>query len=152
VEEKARFDRGKVVYAATCIACHKENGLGQEGMAPPLLDSEWVLGKPDRIARIVLNGLSGPVHVNGRSYILEMPSLGKLTDDDIAAALTYVRRNWDHAASPVAPELVKEIRATARPLPWTERELLGNEIPRHQRAAKASATPSTEPDKVKGAK
>jgi mono/diheme cytochrome c family protein len=108
-----------------CAQCHKPTGLGQEGLAPPLLDSEWVLGPHERIVRIVLNGVQGPVNVNGRTYHLEMPSLSALGDDDIASVLTYVRRAWDHDASPVDPASVKKIRqANTRKMPWTERELL----------------------------
>jgi mono/diheme cytochrome c family protein len=55
---------------------------------------------------------------------MDMPSLPTLNDDDVAAVLTFVRRSWDHGAAPVEPELVANVRATARPTPWTERELL----------------------------
>jgi putative membrane-bound dehydrogenase-like protein len=149
VEERARFDRGKVVFGQTCIACHKSDGLGQEGLAPPLVDSEWVLGRPDRLARIVLHGVSGPISVDGRTYSFEMPGLQKLNDDDIAAVLTYVRRSWDHTAPAVDVATVKEARAAHRPIPWTERELLGiGEPPQRQRKSKkqsgnGSRSPST---------
>jgi mono/diheme cytochrome c family protein/glucose/arabinose dehydrogenase len=123
-DQQARYEHGKQVYARTCIACHKADGFGQEGTAPPLVDSEWVLGPPGRIARIVLNGLTGPVTVEGKTYALDMPSLGSLSDDDIASVLTYVRREWEHGASPVDPSEVARIRATTRPIAWTERELL----------------------------
>ena len=124
-QQQALFERGRQVYGMTCIQCHKATGQGQEGLAPPLLDSEWALGPHERIVRIVLNGLQGPINVNGRTYSLEMPSLAALKDDDIAAVLTYVRRAWEHDASPVDPKAVKEIRETvARKQPWTERELL----------------------------
>src|SRR5205085_2352736 len=53
-EIQARFDAGKRVFAATCIQCHKATGLGQEGLAPPLVDSEWVLGPEQRATRIVI--------------------------------------------------------------------------------------------------
>jgi mono/diheme cytochrome c family protein len=125
-EERTRFNAGKVVFGATCIQCHKVDGRGQEGTAPPLVDSEWVLGSPNRLVRIVTNGLHGPITVGGKSYSLDMPSFQSMRDEDVAAVLTYVRREWDHEASPVAPELVKKIRAelSQRTYPWTERELL----------------------------
>lgn len=123
-EEQALFEHGRGVYTAVCAACHKPTGLGQEGLAPPLVDSEWVLGPQSRLIRIVLNGLTGPVTVGGKSYALDMPNLQRLPDEDLAAALTYVRRSWDHTASAVRPEAVKKVRATSRPTSWTERELL----------------------------
>jgi mono/diheme cytochrome c family protein len=124
--EQARFEQGRKVFGATCIQCHKATGLGQEGLAPPLLDSEWALGSDRRLARIVLQGVAGPINVNGRTYSYEMPMLGKLSDEDIAAALTFVRRNWDHTAAPVDPKTITEVRAEVgnRQRAWTERELL----------------------------
>jgi hypothetical protein len=101
------------------------------------VDSEWVLGRADRVARIVLHGVSGPISVDGKNYSLEMPGLAKLSDEDIASVLTYVRRSWDHTASPVSVETVKEARATNRPIPWTASELLAiGEPPQRQRKSK----------------
>lgn len=124
--EQARYEAGKVVFSATCIQCHKVDGLGQAGLAPPLVNSEWALGADKRLTRIVLNGISGPVTVDGSSFNLDMPGLSVLTDEQVAGVLTYVRRSWDHDASPVTPETVKEIRAKVgtRNQPWSERELL----------------------------
>jgi mono/diheme cytochrome c family protein len=124
--EQARFELGRQVYAKTCLQCHKASGLGQEGLAPPLLDSEWALGPESRLARIVLHGVNGPITVCGETHILDMPALGTLKDDEIAAALTFVRRSWDHEADPVDPKEVAKIRAeeAERTTSWTERELL----------------------------
>ena len=74
----------------------------------------------------MLHGLHGPVNVNGRSYQLDMPALGVFDDDQLAAILTYTRREWGHTASPVEPELVKRIRAETqkREEAWSEAELL----------------------------
>src|SRR6185436_3588832 len=43
-EEKKQFELGKSFYEASCIACHQPTGEGQEGWAPPLVNSAWVLG------------------------------------------------------------------------------------------------------------
>jgi len=124
-EEQARFQAGKVVYSRTCIQCHKVDGLGQTGLAPPLVDSEWILGEENHVIRIVLNGITGPVTVGGQTYNYEMPGLQTLKDDEVAAVLTYVRREWDHTASPVDAADVKKIReANPRSRAWTEAELL----------------------------
>ena len=123
-DERASFERGRLVYAATCAACHKPEGLGQPGLAPPLVDSEWVVGPPSRLARIILHGVTGPITVEGQTWNLDMPGLAKLSDTEISDVMTYVRRSWDHGASPVSAGDVKAVRATTRPTPWTERELL----------------------------
>lgn len=125
-EEQARFDAGKGVYEMLCGQCHKPDGLGKEGLAPPLLDSEWALGSEERLVRIVLGGLHGPITVSGKVYNLDMPSWRMLDDEKMAAALTYVRRAWDHQATPIDPATIKRIReATSnRAEPWSEKELL----------------------------
>ncbi len=125
-EEQKRFDQGKELYLISCGACHQPHGLGQDGLAPALADSEWVLGSPQRIVRIVLHGLHGPINVKGKPFQLDMPSLAVFDDDQIAAILTFIRREWGHTANPVEPELVKTIRAETekREEAWTEAELL----------------------------
>jgi putative membrane-bound dehydrogenase-like protein len=125
-EEQKRFEQGKELFLLSCGACHQLHGKGQEGLAPPLLDSEWVAGPPARLVRIVLHGVRGPINVEGRTYELDMPSLGVFEDEQIAAVLTYIRREWGHTYDPVEPELVKRIRAETekREEAWTELELL----------------------------
>jgi mono/diheme cytochrome c family protein/glucose/arabinose dehydrogenase len=125
-DEQGRFEEGKAIYAATCATCHQPSGLGQDGLAPPLVDSEWVLGPPSRLARILMHGVSGPITVTGVQFRLEMPGLPDLGDNDIAAVLTYIRREWDHGADPVEADFVKRIRTEEddRNQPWTAAELL----------------------------
>ncbi len=125
-EEKKRFDDGKILFAASCAACHQVHGLGMDGLAPPLVDSEWVLGAEERLVRIVLNGLTGPLRVKGQSWHLDMPALGIFDDEQIAAVLTYIRRDWENGAAPVRPDRVKKIRAenVARQEAWSAPELL----------------------------
>ncbi len=125
-EEKVRFDAGKAMYEATCLACHQIHGMGQIGLAPPLAGSEWVAGSENRLIRIVIHGLRGPIKVKGESYEMDMPALGVLDDEQISAALTYVRREWGHAYEPVTPATVKKIRdeTAAREDAWTMADLL----------------------------
>jgi len=125
-EEQKRFDQGKELFLISCGACHQPHGMGQEGLAPALVDSEWVLGSPQRLVRIVLHGLHGPIGVKGKPFQLDMPALGVFDDDQIAAILTFIRREWGHTANPIEPELVKTIRAETekREEAWTEAELL----------------------------
>jgi len=125
-EEQKLFDNGRGVYEATCFACHQPHGMGQEGLAPGLVGTEWVAGPPERLIRILLHGLRGPIKVKDQAYELDMPSLGILDDDQIAGVLTYVRREWGHGYSAVTPALVKQVReeTAKREDAWTEPELL----------------------------
>ncbi|MES2692013.1 MAG: HEAT repeat domain-containing protein [Verrucomicrobiota bacterium] len=111
-EQQARFEAGKTLFTTVCAACHQVNGRGLDGLAPPLLDSEWVLGSHERPVRIVLHGVRGPITVLGRVHTGDMPAFGGALDDQqISSILTYLRREWGHTADPVEPEQVKAIRA-----------------------------------------
>jgi mono/diheme cytochrome c family protein len=102
------------------------HGMGMDGLAPPLVDSEWVMGSEQRLVRILLNGLTGPIKVDGRSFYLDMPSMGMFNDDQIASILTYVRREWENTGAPIDPARVKAIRAAnvKRLDAWSSAELL----------------------------
>lgn len=117
---------GKRVYSTTCIACHQANGQGTPGVYPPLAGSEWAQGSEDRIVRIVLHGLTGPLVVEGKEFNNTMAALGgALKDEQIANVLTYVRQEWGNNAPPVSVETVQRIRAetAGRNGPWTAPEL-----------------------------
>ncbi len=124
--EQARFEMGRVLFTAVCSACHQPHGLGMEGLAPPLVDSEWVLGPVARLGRIVLNGVRGPLKVNGALYSLDMPAMGVFDDEQVASILTYIRREWEQTAAPVEPATVKELRlaVAGHQDAWTQEELL----------------------------
>lgn len=125
-EEQRRLEAGQKHYALVCAACHQPHGGGLPAVAPPLIGSDWVHGPAERLARIVLHGLYGPIEVNGLSWNLHMPGFGAALDDEqIAAVLTYVRRAWGNVAPPVSPAFVAAARqATAgRELAWTAEEL-----------------------------
>lgn len=121
--------KGAALYGQYCVACHQANGAGAPGIAPQLAQSDWVLAEgPNRLIRVVLHGLTGPVVVSGKPFNGAMvPWAANLTDDDIAAILSYVRssKEWGNTASWVTPEQVKAIRdaEAARSQPWTAAEL-----------------------------
>ena len=108
--QQALLEKGKVTYANLCAACHQPHGYGLDGLAPPLVDSDWVLGKPDVTTRIILHGLGGPVKVGNRIWDLSMPPMGMLSDEEVAGVLTYIRREWEHNGSPVDAKFVTGIR------------------------------------------
>lgn len=104
--------RGKVVYENICALCHNVDGTGKPGQAPPFVGSEWVTGVPARMIQIPLTGLNGPISVAGKDWALAMPAMGAgLSDDDLAAVLTYIRTTFGNKASDITPEQVKAIRA-----------------------------------------
>jgi mono/diheme cytochrome c family protein len=79
----------------------------------------------DRIARIALNGLTGPISVKGQEWNLTMvPWRDNFTDDQIAAVLSYIRSQWGNKAGPIDPKVVAAARAEKHPGPETSDELL----------------------------
>jgi mono/diheme cytochrome c family protein len=117
---------GRKVFEATCAACHQISGIGQEGKAPPLAGSEWVLAQGgNRIVHAVLNGLTGPITVKDKEWNLTMPPWrDNYSDYQIAAVLSYIRSQWGNNAGDVDPNLVKIARGETHPGPETSDELL----------------------------
>lgn len=129
--QDAAVARGQTVYMQVCFACHQPTGLGLPGMFPPLAGSDWTAAKkPDRMIRMVLHGLTGPVTINGKPFATPAPLMppqgAALSDTQIADVLTYVRDAYGNKASAVTPEQVAAIREAekARTAMWTEAELL----------------------------
>jgi mono/diheme cytochrome c family protein len=117
-QEQQRFDSGRAIYAANCLGCHQADGRGLPGLAPPLAGASLVLAPADVTARVVLNGKEGAVGL--------MPPIGgTMSDDDVAAVLTYIRREWGNTATPVDAATAQAIRAitATRARPWTDEEL-----------------------------
>ena len=121
----AKAMKGGAGSYAVCGGCHQGNGMGLPGQFPPLAGSDWVTGGTERLIRIVLHGLMGPVTVNGSTYNGAMPAQGAMSDTDLANALTYVRNTWGNEAPMVTKEMVKKVRdeVSARTTPWSEAEL-----------------------------
>jgi mono/diheme cytochrome c family protein len=117
---------GKGVYEKNCQGCHQGAGQGVPGAFPPLVGSEWVSGSPQTLARILLNGLHGPVQVAGATYNGAMPAWKDvLGDEEIAAVATYIRQLGENDAPTVPVETVRSVRdsVATRAEPWTEEEL-----------------------------
>jgi mono/diheme cytochrome c family protein len=120
-----QLKRGAAVYARTCIACHQPTGLGLPPVFPPLANAPIVAGNPELPVKFILQGLMGPITVNGMTYNSMMPPVAGLSDADIADVLTYVRQSFGNKANAVTADQVKAIRAAnaARTAPWTTAEL-----------------------------
>lgn len=111
------FNQGKALYSKEgfCITCHQADGKGLPGSGfPPLSGTEWVTGSEDRLIKIILKGLMGPIVVEGKNYdgmVPMTPFEGMLNDQELAAVATYIRNSFGNKASVVSPEKVKEVRA-----------------------------------------
>ncbi|WDF75695.1 cytochrome c [Mucilaginibacter sp. KACC 22773] len=102
---------GKVVYTKYCLTCHQADGGGVPNMNPPLIKTSYVLGDKSRLIKVVLNGFSENVDIDGESYSNVMPAHDFLKDQEIAAVLTYVRKNFTNKAGAISTAQVKAVRA-----------------------------------------
>lgn len=101
---------GKQLYGAKCAACHQGSGLGVAGVFPPVAASEWVIGDEKILTNILLHGVNGEMIVKGNTYKGAMPAWKSLSDDELAAVLTYIRSDWGNAAPPIKAETIKSQR------------------------------------------
>ena len=97
------FQKGQVVFTENCMDCHRANGRGLPGTFPALDGDPFVRGAPEPVIATVLQGRKGNLG--------QMPAWkDKLTDEQIAAVVTYLRQAWSNKAAGVTPAMVAEIR------------------------------------------
>lgn len=107
---------GEVLFSGTCSVCHQLDGSGLAGVFPPLAGSDFFLEDRIRAIDIVLNGMLGPVTVNGQIYDSVMPPMSQLNDDEVAYILSYALNSWGNDGGFVTAAEVTERRAsTSRP-------------------------------------
>lgn len=87
---------GQELYLRHCASCHGNHGEGRPPAFPPLAASEWMELSSEALALIVLLGLRGEIEVAGRTYRGYMPPMQHISDQDIAALLGFVEREWSN--------------------------------------------------------
>ena len=102
--------QGKALYERNCATCHQATGEGLGEAFPPLAGSEVPNGPPEEHIRFVLHGRTGPLIVKGHQFNGVMPPFLQLTDNELAAILTYERTSWGNHGSVVQPDQVKTMR------------------------------------------
>lgn len=99
-EDLKVLELGQEIYDrdGLCATCHGEDGKGAvEDIYPPLDANTWVNGDPERLIKLTLKGLYGPLTLDGKTYgnnesVPPMPGFGgMLSDEEVAAALSYIR-------------------------------------------------------------
>ena len=111
---------GEEVYNrdAHCATCHQPNGKGlPESGVPPLAGTSWSNGDPERLIKLTLKGLLGPIEVQGKKYPGQVPMTpfeALLNDEEIAAVLTFVRNSYGNEASVISPAQVSRVRSSVK--------------------------------------
>jgi cytochrome c6 len=97
------FQQGKKIFAENCADCHRLSGEGLPGSFPALKGDPFVVGDPAPVILTVLNGRKGKLG--------QMPTWkDKLSDQQLAAAVTYIRQAWSNRAPEVSPAMVAGLR------------------------------------------
>ena len=104
------MEKGKRVFAQTCVACHQPEGQGLPGVFPPLAKSDFLMADKPRAIAALIKGLSGPIEVNGQKYNGVMPPV-MLNDEQVAQVLTYVRNSWGNSGDIVTVDEVRQVHA-----------------------------------------
>jgi mono/diheme cytochrome c family protein/glucose/arabinose dehydrogenase len=112
---KKQFLAGQEVYhrEGHCMTCHRGDGNGLPPAFPPISSSKWVTDDSERLIKIALYGLMGPIEVNGKKYDGQVPMTpfgGMLKDEEIASVLTFVRNHFGNQAAPITTDEVKRVR------------------------------------------
>ena len=109
--DDARMQAGRAIYEDNCAACHTNSGRGVARLFPALAGSAVVQSnEPTTLARVVLIGTQA-VATDAAPTGPAMPAFGwKLSNDQIASVLSYIRNAWGNAAAPVAADDVGRLR------------------------------------------
>ncbi|MEM8900108.1 MAG: c-type cytochrome, partial [Bacteroidota bacterium] len=119
-KEREMYFQGMEIYSRDghCATCHQPKGQGLHASGfPPLINTDWVLGDEERLIKLTLHGLMGPMDVLGKHYPGNVPMTpwgGMLNDEEIAAVLTYVRNSFGNGAPAIYPDKVKKVREATK--------------------------------------
>jgi len=136
--QQQRRNAGAEFYSSRCASCHGDDGKGLASLAPPLAESPWVTGPSERLARIMLDGLSGEIEVAGTLWNGVMPGhrgQSDFTDEVASGLMTHLHRSWGHTGRAVDPGFIADVRAETadRNAMWTVADLMTLDINTHYR-------------------
>lgn len=103
---------GQRLYGTHCLSCHQADGGGVPNMQPPIIGGNWVKGDPQALALFVMTGGFDSAARKDSASHNPMPPFGQLSDEDLAAILTYIRAKFGGGASAVSALDVAAARAT----------------------------------------
>jgi mono/diheme cytochrome c family protein len=108
---------GAAVFDNSCAFCHQTAGVGVPGQFPRLAGRVGAIAaKPEGrkfLPQVLLNGMSGRITVDGETILGIMPAFDSMSDDDMAAVLTYLTA-LDHAPVSFTTDEIAAARAQPR--------------------------------------
>jgi mono/diheme cytochrome c family protein len=105
-EKELAVANGLRIYQQHCMACHGEKGEGNGLLYPPLQKSDYMLHDSVRTLQHIVQGVSGPMVVNGVSYRGIMPSEPTLNDVELGYLMTYLYNSWGRVGGHFTPDWI----------------------------------------------
>jgi mono/diheme cytochrome c family protein len=111
-ESSLLLSLGKTVYDSRCASCHGADGLGKPPQYPPLAGNQSIeMESAVNSIRMVLNG-GYPPGTAGNPTPYGMPPFAQLlSDNEVAAVVTYIRTSWGNRGTAVSARQANELRA-----------------------------------------
>jgi mono/diheme cytochrome c family protein len=106
--------RGQLIYNKLCLACHQVNGSGVPMMFPPITQSDFIKGDNEKLIKLILQGMSGPIEIKGEHYNKIMPPQNNLNDHQISDLLTFLRRSFGNSGASISAGEVSRVRKLSR--------------------------------------
>jgi alcohol dehydrogenase (quinone), cytochrome c subunit len=115
---------GAMIYLNNCAACHRPDGVGYERVFPRLAGNPVVqAGNPRSLISIVLDGSQTPRTARTTAQFTMPRFAWRLSDQDVADVVNFVRTSWGNSASPTSSADVAKIRD------WSRLRQASNEAP-----------------------
>jgi cytochrome c553 len=89
---------GAGLYLRYCASCHKPDGTGVKDIFPSLVKNEKVIGEKMELLQLVLKGKN------------QMPSFAFLSDEELAAVLSYIRKSWSNDSADITTTYIRNNR------------------------------------------
>lgn len=115
---------GAALYQQSCSGCHGKEAQGVPGAFPPLANNPRV-GDEALVLRVIKEGLSGPLEVNGQQFNGIMPPMAYLSETDAKAIAAYLK-TLAKAPAPVKP--APEAPLAAAPTDQAKEAALGRAL------------------------
>ncbi len=112
----AQMQRGAKIYETRCARCHGDDGRGRSGAYVPLAGNRALLHDPPaNLVQVVLGGAFAATTAGNPRPFGMPPFAVELSDDEVAAVLSYIRNAWGYRAGAVQPLDVQRWRSSVRP-------------------------------------
>ena len=111
-ESSLLLSLGKTIYDRECASCHGAAGLGKPPHYPPLAGNQSIeMSSAVNPIRMVLNGGYPPGTAGNPTPYGMPPFAQRLSDDEVAAVVTYIRTSWGNRGDPVSARQANELRS-----------------------------------------